>query len=180
MQIGGVNLIPSTPNFNENLPLRDQPPVINTVPGALEIQEFLDRMKWATQSASSLAFAPHLRKQPLAGVTAKEVLFQFNLGDYVATNPTTSAVLRAGDLAGFATLYRNDLAKAENPLLANDPHLLIRSITTPAAAPMAFGVQEQIAVFLASNGTVTIHPAPERFFEVPVAGALPEGLNFIP
>jgi len=178
-QIGGIALPPG-PTFNENLPLRDEPPVINTVAGALEIQEFLDRMKWATQSASSLAFAPYLRKQPLAGLTAKSVLFQFNLGDYVATNPTTTAVLRAGDLADRATLYRNDLAKGENPLVASNPHLLIRSITTPAVVPMAFGVQEQIAVFLASHGSITIHPEPARFFEVPIAGSLPEGLNFIP
>jgi len=46
--------------------------------------------------------------------------------------------------------------------------------------PMAFGVQEQIAVFLASHGSITIHPEPARFFEVPIAGSLPEGLNFIP
>lgn len=178
-QIGGISLTPG-PTFNENLPLRDELPVINTVNGALEIQEFLDRMKWATQSASSLAFAPYLRKQPLAGINAKSVLFQFSIGDYVTTNPTTTAVLRAGDLADRATLYRNDLAKAENSLVASNPHLLIRSITIPAVAPMAFGVQEQIAVFLASNGMTTIHPDPTRFFEVPIAGLLPENLNFIP
>ncbi|HEV8588220.1 MAG TPA: hypothetical protein VGQ72_05060 [Pyrinomonadaceae bacterium] len=179
IQIGGIGLTPG-PTFNENLPLRDQPPVINNVSGALEIQEFLDHMKWATQSASSLAFAPYLRKQPLAGMPPKSVLFQFNLGDYVATNPTTTAILRAGDLADRATLYRNDLAKADNPAVVSDPHLLIRGITTPAVAPMAFGVQEQIAVFLASNGITIIHPDPMRFFEVPVAMPLPETLNFIP
>jgi hypothetical protein len=31
--------------FNENLPLRNQPPLINNVPGAIEIQEFLDRLQ---------------------------------------------------------------------------------------------------------------------------------------
>ena len=177
-QIGGVAVGP--PYFNENLPLRNQPPVINTVAGAMEIQEVLDRMKWATQSASSLTSAPYLRKDPLAGVPAKSVLFQFNIGDRVATDPTTTAVLRAGDLVDRTTFYRNDLAFAENPAVLKDPHTLIRNITVPSVAAMARGIQEQIAVFLASDGRTIIHPEPGRFFEVPITGPLPEDLNFIP
>ncbi len=177
--IGGVSVGP--PYFNENLPLRNQAPVINTVAGAMEIQDVLDHMKWASQSASSLACAPYLRKSPLAGVPAKAVLFQFNIGDQIATNPTTTAVLRAGDLADRATYFRNDLAYAENPLgVAKNPHLLIRLITSPSVGAMARGVQEQIAVFLASDGNLIIHPEPSRFFEVPIGGPLPEDLNFIP
>jgi hypothetical protein len=38
--------------FDENLPLRDQPPVINTVPGAVEIQEVLDNFEWVRQGAT--------------------------------------------------------------------------------------------------------------------------------
>ena len=176
--IGGVTVSP--PFFNENLPLRGQPPLINTVSGAMEIQEVLDHMKWASQSASSLACAPYLRKSPLAGVPAKSVLFQFNIGDQIATNPTTTAVLRAGDLIDRTTYFRNDLARAENNLVAKNPHLLIRLITTPSVAAMARGIQEQIAVFLSSDGNLIIHPEPSRFFEVPIAGPLPEDLNFIP
>src|SRR6185503_17465116 len=78
-QVGGVNVGP--PFFNENLPLRDQPQLINMVAGSMEIQEVLDRMKWVTQSASSQACAPYLRKSPLPGVPPKSVLFQFNIGD---------------------------------------------------------------------------------------------------
>ncbi|HKY44880.1 MAG TPA: Ig-like domain-containing protein [Pyrinomonadaceae bacterium] len=177
-QVSGVNVGP--PFFNENLPLRDQPQLINTVAGAMEIQEVLDRMKWVTQSASSLAFAPYLRKSPLSGVPPKSVLFQFSIGDRIATNPTTSALLRAGDLASRTTFYRNDLAFAENPGgIARDPHLLIRNIAVPSVAPMARGIQEQIAVFFASDGKLIIHPEPLRFFEVPIVGPLPEQLNFI-
>jgi pimeloyl-ACP methyl ester carboxylesterase len=177
-QIGGVTVGP--PYFNENLPLRNQLPVVNTVAGAMEIQEVLDHMKWVTQSASSLVCAPYLRKSPLAGVPAKSVLFQFNIGDQISTNPTTTALLRAGDLADRATYFRNDLAYAENPLVPKSPHLLIRNITLPSVAAMARGIQEQIAVFLASDGMVVIHPDPFRFFEVPITGPLPEDLNFIP
>jgi pimeloyl-ACP methyl ester carboxylesterase len=177
-QIGGVGV--PLPRFNENLPMRDQPPLINTVTGAMEIQEFLDHMKWASQSASSLACAPYLRKSPLAGVPAKSVLFQFNIGDQIATNPTTTAVLRAGDLVDRTTYFRNDLAFAENPGVPKNPHLLIRLITSPSVGAMARGIQEQIAVFLSSDGNLIIHPEPNRFFEVPIAGPLPEDLNFIP
>jgi pimeloyl-ACP methyl ester carboxylesterase len=176
--IGGVDVLP--PLFNEGLPLRDQAPLINIVAGAMEIQEVLDHMKWASQSASSLACAPYLRKSPLTGVPAKSVLFQFSIGDQIATNPTTTAVLRAGDLADRATYFRNDLARGENNLVPKNPHLLIRLIKTPSVAAMARGIQEQIAVFLASDGNLIIHPEPNRFFEVPIAGPLPENLNFIP
>lgn len=178
-QVGGVNVGP--PFFNENLPLRDQPPLINTVAGAMEIQEVLDRMKWVTQSASSLACAPYLRKTLLPGVPPKSVLLQFNFGDRIATNPSTTALLRAGELTDRTTFFRNDLAFAENPAaVPKDPHLLIRNITVPSVAAMARGIQEQIAVFFASDGILMIHPEPSRFFEVPIAGLLPEQLNFIP
>jgi len=177
-QIGGVAV--GLPRFNENLPLRDQPPLINTVAGAIEIQEVLDHMKWASQSASSLICASYLRKSPLAGMPGKSVLFQFNIGDQISTNPTTTAVLRAGDLVDRATYFRNDLAYAENNLLPKNPHFLIRLITSPLVGPMARGVQEQIAVFFASDGNLIIHPEPSRFFEVPIAGTLPEDLNFTP
>lgn len=176
--IGGIPVLP--PFFNENLPLRNQPPLINTVVGAMEIQEVLDHMKWASQSASSLVWSPHLRKFPLDGVPAKAVLFQFSIGDQIATNPTTSAVLRASDLVGQTTYFRNDLAFAENVLVPKNPHLLIRNITVPSVALMARSIQQQIAVFLASEGVIITHPEPARFFEVPIAGPLPEELNFIP
>jgi len=44
---------------------------------------------------------------------------------------------------------------------------------------IARGAQEQIAVFFESDGAVTLHPEPRRFFEVPIMQPLPEGLNFI-
>src|SRR5262249_15772252 len=44
---------------------------------------------------------------------------------------------------------------------------------------IALGAQQQIATFFASDGTEVIHPKPSRFFETPIAGPLPEHLNFI-
>jgi hypothetical protein len=177
-EIGGVATAP--PFFNENLPLRNEPPLVNTVAGAMAIQESLDYMKWVGQSASSLVYAPYLRKSPLPGMPAKSVIIQLASGDQRAPNLLTSAILRAGDLADRATFIRNDLAYAENHAVPKDPHLLIRNITLPSVAPIARGIQEQIGVFFASDGALMIHPEPSRFFEVPIAGPLPEGLNFIP
>src|SRR5262249_45716621 len=47
--IGGVPV--AGPYFNENMPLRNQAPVINTVSGAMALQEFFDRNEWVLQSA---------------------------------------------------------------------------------------------------------------------------------
>jgi hypothetical protein len=83
---------PSLQNFVENVPLRDQPPLVDTVPGASAIQESLDRSEWAQQAANPVAYAPHLRADPLDGVPAKAVIVQFAKGDRTVPNPTTSAI----------------------------------------------------------------------------------------
>src|SRR5262249_49646064 len=117
---------------------------------------------------------------PLVGVPAKSMIIQFAKGDTNQLNPTTSAFLRAGDLADRATFYRHDLAFAEDPTLDKNPHqFLIRVVGNPGERRIALGYQEQIATFCASDGAVIIHPEPARFFETPIVGPLPEGLNFI-
>jgi hypothetical protein len=177
--IGGVPVAP--PYFNENLPLRNQPPVVNTVPGAIEIQEVIEHIEWVMQS-DPVAYAPHLRKAPLAGVPEKSVIVQFAKGDQSLTNPATTAMLRAGDLADRATFYRHERAFAEDLAVPRNPHGFLFEVTSPIPlmAAIARGAQEQIAVFLASDGSQIIHPEPMRFFEVPIRSPLPEDLNFIP
>src|SRR5262249_26622730 len=54
--------------FDENLPPRNCPALVNKVPGAIPIQDEIERIDWAMQSADPVAYAPHLRKAPLAGV----------------------------------------------------------------------------------------------------------------
>jgi hypothetical protein len=186
----------SGPFFNENLPLRDgvpltvrladgtdaiiQSPVINTVPGAMAIQEVIERREWIMQAGEAIAYAPHLRKSPLAGVPAKSMIIQFAKGDTNQLNPTTSAFLRAGDLADRATFYRHDLAFAEDPTLDRNPHqFLIRVVGNPGERRIALGYQSQIAAFFAPDGNTIIHLEPARFFETPIAGPPPEALNFI-
>jgi dienelactone hydrolase len=191
--LGGVSL--PRPYFNDNLPLRDgvplavqledgssqliQSPVINTVAGAMAIQEVLDNFEWVSQTGGNpVPYAPHLRKSPLAGVPAKSVIVQFGKGDQSIPNPAETALVRAGDLADRVTFYRHDLAFAENPNLLKNPHGFM--VNVAVYREIALGAQEQIARFFASDGTEIIHPEPARFFEVPIQGRLPEDLNFIP
>ena len=196
-QIEGVT-VSSGPAFNENMPLRDgapltvrladgtsqviQSPVINTVDGAMLIQEVIENTEWVSQSGNPVAYAPHLRKDPLAGVPAKSVIIQFAKGDQIVPNPTATALVRAGDLADRATFYRNDLAFAENSAVPRNPHGFLTAVTSgvPLVVEVALGAQRQIANFLDSDGAIIIHPEPSRFFETPFAGLLPEGLNYIP
>jgi hypothetical protein len=196
--LGGVTVLPP-PNlfFNENMPLRDgipldvdladgmtftiQSPVINTVAGANEIQEYMEKRDWVVQSGNHVAFARHVHRSPLPGVPVKSVLILFGKGDQAIVNPNATAMLRAGDLADRATFYRNDLAVAEDPNVPKNPHGFVNNIVhSGLVGDIARGAQTQIAKFLASGGTVIVHPEPKRFFEVPIVPPLPEGLNFIP
>ncbi len=168
-------------NFDENMPLRNLPPVINTVPGAMDIQTFIDRAQWATQAGNPVSYAPYIRKQPLPGHVAKPVIVQFAQGDMTVPNPTTTAILRAGGLADRATRYRNDLAYAVNSGVGKNPHTFLSNIGNGVQAPYAIMAQTQMAIFFATGGAMTIDPdgAAGPFFEVPTL-TLPEGLNFIP
>jgi hypothetical protein len=168
-------------NFLENIPFRDQPIEIDTVPGASAIQEYLDRMQWAQEAGDPVTYAPHIRAEPLDGVPAKAVILQFAKGDKTVPNPTASALIRAGGLTDRATYFRNDLAFATVPGYAvKNPHTFLTNLSG-LAAPFAVAAQQQIATFLASGGAITIDPdGSGPFFETPIAGPLPETLSFIP
>ena len=172
---------PPAYGFDENMPLRNQPALPNTVAGAIEIQDFLDRAEWVTQAGNPVAYAPHIRKEPLSGLTPKPVIVQFAKGDGTVPNPTNSSLIRAGELTDRTTYYRNDLAFAANPAVAKNPHTFLTAIGTPANAPIALAAQAQIAVFFASDGATVIDPdGAGPLFETPIASPLPEELNFIP
>lgn len=172
---------PSGIVFDENLPLRNEPPRIDTVPGAAAIQQALDRFEWAQQSGNPVSYAAAIRRQPFAGQAAKPVLIQFAKGDQTVPNPTTSAILRAGALADRAVLYRNDLAVAANPAVPKNPHTFLTNIGVSAAVAYAVGAQTQIALFFASGGALVIDPdGAGPFFEVPLIGTPPETLSFLP
>ncbi|MDQ3161366.1 MAG: hypothetical protein M3Q92_00825, partial [Actinomycetota bacterium] len=166
-----------------NIPLRNQPPLVNTVPGSGPIQELIENTEWASQSGNPVAYAPHLRKAPLAGVPQKSIILQFARGDQTVPNPTTSAIIRAGDLQGQTTLFRNDLAYAANPAFPKNPHTFLTRIAgvAPPVIQVALAAQEQIALFFASGGTIVIDPdGPGPLFETPMVGPPPEDLAYIP
>jgi hypothetical protein len=180
----GIGLITRTPslynvsppdasltNFNENIPLRNLPIVIDSVPGASAIQEQIDRSEWAQQAANPAAYAPYI---------TRPVIFQFARGDKTVPNPTTSAILRACGCASRATLYRNDQAFAANPATPKNPHTFLTNIGVPSVALYAIEAQTQIATFFASDGVTTIDPdGPGPIFETPTS-MVPEDLGFIP
>ena len=163
-----INL--SGTNFNENLPLRNVAPVVNTVPGAIPIQEFLDRKEWATQASESIAWAGSLQ--------GTSVLVQIAKGDQTVANPDASAFVRAGGLAAQTTFYRHDLAFKADPARPKDPHQFLTLLATPSMVDISRVCQEQAAQFLATG--VVGQPTPTQFFEVPIPLPLPETLNFIP
>jgi hypothetical protein len=178
----GISLITRTPslynavpnptltNFVENIPLRGQPILIDTVPGASAIQELIDRSEWAQQSANPAALAPYVQHP---------IIVQFAKGDRTVPNPTTTAILRAGDLAGRATYFRNDIAGPGGTQLYPNPHTFLTGIGSPATVLVALEAQAQMAAFLASNGAVTIDPdGAGPVFETPIAGPLPETPGF--
>jgi hypothetical protein len=187
-----LNALPVAPplfGFVDNIPFRDQPPVTNTVPLTAEIQTVIDHSEWAGQSGNPVAYAPHIRKDPLEGMPAKTIIFQFAKGDQTVPNPTATAILRAGDLADRATYYRNDLAFAANPAIPKNPHTFLTGVLTPATAAIALEAQQQIATFFASEFAAaeplvidpdTLGLFPVAVFEVPVVPPLPEELNFLP
>jgi hypothetical protein len=178
----GISLLQRTPvlyntfppnatltNFNENMPLRNLPLVVDTVPGAAAIQNLIDNTEWAQQAANPAAYAPFIESP---------VIIQFARGDQTVPNPTTSAILRAGHLADRATLFRNDLAHADFGTSKN-PHTFLTNITGPGA-PFAFEAQQQIATFFTSDGQTVIDPVGRgKYFETPTS-IVPEDLDFIP
>jgi hypothetical protein len=182
--------------FVDNIPLRDQAPVTNTVPGTAEIQTVVENAEWVQQSGNPVVYAPHLRKAPLAGVPAKSVIVQFATGDRTVPNPTSTAILRAGDLADRATYFRYDLAVAANPAVlygappSKNPHTFLSGLFNPATAGIATATQQQIATFFASElvpGMTPLVIAPDSLglfpipvFETPIVLPLPETLNFVP
>jgi dienelactone hydrolase len=169
------------PFFNENIPLRDLPPVINGVAGALAIQDVFENADWVSEPGDAAAYAPYLRKSPLPGVPPKSILIQICKGDETGPNPRNVAIVRAGDLADRSTFYRNDLAYQEDPTVPKDPHGFLSRYTSPGImGQIARGGQVQGASFLASDGSSIIWPDPSRFFEVPINLPLPEDLSFIP
>jgi hypothetical protein len=120
--------------------------------GALEIQDYFDRVEWLGQAADPVAFAPYLAQVPLDG-RARPVLYQWAVGDRTVPNPTTESLLRAGDLLRVSSLYRHDTVAAGLPeRFRANPHDFLTWTFFPDVADIARAAQEQIVRFFLSGG----------------------------
>jgi len=190
----------TAPFFNENMPDRGQPPISsdpndpNYIPGALEIQDYFERLEWLNANNAAAAFMEYLRTKPINGA-APPILIQVTRGDRTTVNPTVFDAIHAGRLEDRVTLYRHDLLDARDlPSPPNPPGVLVRlqfpdahtllistnSQTFGATAQrLALQEQEQIATFYESDGATTIDPdGTERLFETPAA-CIPADFGFI-
>jgi len=179
--IDGVTV--AGPYFNENKPLRDQPLVINDVPGALEIQQALEFSEMVAESGLSPAlWSRYLREAPLAGSYAKSVVYMFAQGDRTSVNPGTSLLLRSGNLTDRTIYFRTDLAVALDKDFPKEPHGFLLSTLSGnlLTSTVARSGQDSIGAFLESDGTIMSQPIPNNLFEMPIVRPLPETLNYIP
>jgi hypothetical protein len=169
--------------FNSNAPLRNQPVVVNDVPGAIAIQEASEIGEWLQQGGGTVAYARHLRKNPLAGLQPRAIIVQFGLGDQNMPNPMTSNFIRAGALADVSTYQRQDLLFAADPTQPRNPHSYVLAAQTGASQQRAYGraLQDQYATFFATDGASVIDPdGAAAIFETPIQGPLPETPNILP
>lgn len=187
-------------DFNDNYVFRDQPPVINNVPEAPAIQAAFEAADWLNMLGDPLAYAPHLKTSPLAGISPANTLFQFGYGDLEMPNPTQSAVIRAANDQASSWYLRFDTATQIDPLLLGVtypgvgfpilPHRILSNPTIfdpdlPDETSIALAAQQQVADYFASGGRSNPNPnayltgafAGTNLFEVPTT--LPESLNFL-
>lgn len=202
-----LNVPPAQPQayfhdaFNDNYVYRNTPVVVNAVPGALDVQDAFETAEWLNMLGDPLSFAPHLKTAPLAGVPAKNVLFQFGFGDLEVSNPMNAKVIRAANAISNSWYFRFDRAVASHPELLGVtyagvgfpilPHRILSNPTIfdptlPAETSIALAEQQQVANYLATDGRT--NPDPNQFladgpysgvrlFEAPLL--LPNSLNFL-
>ena len=179
------SLLNAGSTFDANWTLRNEPVRVNTVKGAIDLQEAFEKVEWLNAAGDGINFAAHLKSSPLAGVPAKKVLWQFPIGDRTSPNPTESAMILASGMQESTRVYRADLAYAANPAIPLNPHSFMLDISTAANLPVAIAAQSQIVGFLASGGAVIPDPNSQltpasgvpNLFERPAT--LPESLNYL-
>jgi hypothetical protein len=163
LRIARPNLLnggPGNNGFTEDLPLRNDPPVVITHAGAPQIQELFGVTNWYDRSGSPETFAPRirLRPDPAWANTPKNVAFQTAYGDGTVPNPTAGTLYRAGQLFDLVVYYRND----KTPTYASDPH---GWLADPTLAGRTSG-EQQLAFFLALGTVLNTNAA---WLEVPIA-----------
>jgi hypothetical protein len=139
-------------DYDSDYVLRYQPAKVIRVPGAVELQEFIERMEWISMPGAPVAFAPHLWWTTLPGVPMKRTLIQFAKGDPTGAVANLSQVSLAANLREMTSVYRHDLARALVPTLAEmNAHYYLFPMGSPAQMAIAIAGQQQIAAFFASD-----------------------------
>ena len=151
---------PGLNGFTEDLPLRNDPPMVIKHPGAAALQELFGASNWYDRTGSPETFAPRIRLRPDPAWKAhpKEVAFQTAYGDGTVPNPTAGTLYRAGALFDRVVYYRND----KTPTYASDPH---GWLADPTLAGRTSG-EQQLAEFLSTGQLVNTNP---DYLEVPIA-----------
>jgi pimeloyl-ACP methyl ester carboxylesterase len=154
--------------YNEDYVFPGQPAHVTTVPGAIAIQNEFEILEWLTMSGDPMAFAPHLKLAPLAGLTARPALMQFAIEDMTMPNPATSDLISAAGLLSNTWEYRHDLARAITPDLPADPHPYLvlfvnlngSTIQLPGldGLTISLDAQGQMAGFFAADGATIPDP----------------------
>lgn len=170
-------------DFDENYVLRNRPIKTNEVPGAIEIQNFIELVEWLSVRGSPIAYGPHLQSSTLPGVPIKPVLWQFGKGDMNVPNPEETNLIRSANMPAWTSYYRHDLARGVAPELNVNPHTFLIDQSSTNAAIIALASQNRVAAFFVSGGTMFLdvnHLVRAAFgrdlFEVP--DVLTEDLNF--
>jgi hypothetical protein len=143
---------PGANGFTEDLPLRNDPPMVIKHSGAAALQELFGASNWYDRTGSPETFAPRirLRPDPAWAANPKNVLFQTAYGDGTVPNPTAGTLYRAGALFDRVVYYRND----KTPTYASDPH---GWLADPTLAGRTSG-EQQLGAFLSTGQVVNPNP----------------------
>ena len=151
LSLRNPSLMNGEKDFTESTPVFGEPPVKEPARGALEIQDFFDRVEWLNQSANPVAFAPYLVQAPLGPL--RTVLVQWAVGDRTVPNPTTDSILRAGDLYLWSSVYHHERVAATLPeRFRANPHGFLTWTAFPDVADIGRAAQEQVVRFFLSDG----------------------------
>jgi hypothetical protein len=144
---------PGLHGFTEDLPLRNDPPMVIKHRGAAALQELFGESNWYERSGSPETFAPRIRLRPDRAWAAnpKQVAFQTAYADGTVPNPTAGTLYRAGALFDRVVYYRND----KTPTFDSDPH---GWLADPTLAGRTFG-ERQLTDFLDTGQLTNPNPA---------------------
>ncbi len=131
--------------YNDNFVYRDLPPRVNTVKGAVELQDFFEIGEWITSPADPTSWNPHMTTSPLPGKPRRSILYQMAIGDQTIPNPSATAAIRSAGAIETTRYYRHDFARTIFPYFKVDPvafsatWILTRRRRSPCRLPTCLG-----------------------------------------